>query len=31
MDIEITENDSVWVCEFCGHKNVIQIEKEEIP
>lgn len=21
----------VWICEFCGHKNPVQIEREEIP
>jgi uncharacterized ubiquitin-like protein YukD len=25
------EDDEVWVCEFCYHRNVVNIEKEEIP
>ena len=23
--------DQLWICEFCDHKNVISLEKEEIP
>ncbi|KRX07681.1 hypothetical protein PPERSA_11230 [Pseudocohnilembus persalinus] len=28
---ELGENESVWICEFCGNENVIMIEEEEIP
>lgn len=31
MPVEVNENDKVWVCEFCSHHNVIQVEQEEIP
>lgn len=27
----INQHDLVWVCEFCGAENLLQIEKEEIP
>jgi rubrerythrin len=25
------ENESVWICEFCGHQNIVMVEPEEIP
>jgi ribosomal protein S26 len=28
---EMGEDDQLWICEFCEHRNVINIEKEEIP
>ena len=24
-------NDQIWICEFCGNKNVIKFEEEEMP
>ena len=29
--IEVKENESVWICEFCGNYNKLNIEDEEIP
>lgn len=29
--LEIGENEKVWICEFCGEHNKLNIEKEEIP
>jgi hypothetical protein len=31
MPQDIGEDDQLWICEFCEHRNVINIEKEEIP
>jgi DNA-directed RNA polymerase subunit RPC12/RpoP len=28
---EDKKEDQVWACEFCNHKNVIQIDPEEVP
>jgi len=28
---EDIDDDKLWICEFCNHRNMIQIEKEEIP
>lgn len=25
------EDDQIWICEFCDHKNIVNLEKEEIP
>ena len=29
--LEMDEDEQVWNCEFCNHKNVANLEKEEIP
>ena len=31
MEAVLGEDEEIWNCEFCNHKNVISIEKEEIP
>lgn len=34
LDVEeepYDEDDKIWTCEYCYHRNVISIEKEEIP
>ncbi|CAI2386334.1 unnamed protein product [Moneuplotes crassus] len=31
VKIELGEGEELWNCEFCNHKNIIFIEKEEIP
>jgi len=30
-DGKCDEDQSIWKCSFCGHRNVIEIDKEEIP
>jgi len=30
-ELKLDDGDHIWKCEFCGHKNVVSIEKEEIP
>lgn len=27
----LDEDEEMWSCEFCYHKNIVNIEKEEIP
>lgn len=28
---ELAEDEQLWKCEFCGWKNIVQIEEEERP
>lgn len=28
---DMDEDDFIWPCEFCGHPNVVTLDKEEIP
>ncbi len=28
---ELKEDEQLWKCEFCGWKNIVQIEQEERP
>ncbi len=29
--VDIGENEKVWICEFCGEHNRLNIEMEEVP
>ena len=31
MKIQLSKAEALWECEFCGHSNILKIEKEEVP
>ncbi|ETO26475.1 hypothetical protein RFI_10663 [Reticulomyxa filosa] len=30
-DMKVDDDDSIWICQLCNQRNIIQIQNEEIP